>query len=97
MPRKPFTAIDPFLPGFKHCLTKLSPEARELAKKAMRDLLLPEIPPEYNFRRFDGYSSGNVYVITFGENSEYMMSMGVADGVAYLRRAGPCKEIDETP
>jgi len=43
-PQKPFASINLTLPGFRHCLEKLSPENLELAKQALRDLLLPEIP-----------------------------------------------------
>jgi hypothetical protein len=92
---KPFSAINPFLPGFKHCLKKLSPENLELAKQAMRDLLLPEIPPKYKFKRAEGHYIRNLYTIAFGEDQR--MSMAVIEGVAWLRRAGTYKEIDETP
>jgi|SRR5712691_6146281 len=97
MPQKPFSAINPFLPGFQHCLKKLSPEILELAKQAMRDLMLPEIPREYNFKRLEGYYSRNLFTITFGENHAYKMSMAIVDRVAFLRRVGTHKEIDANP
>ena len=96
MPQKAFAAINPFIPGFRHCLEKLSPEALELAKKAIQDLLLPEIPAKYKFKKLDDYHHG-LYTITFGPNHEYRLSMQIKDNVAYLRRVGPYKEIDEIP
>jgi len=95
--QKPFVSINPTLPGFKHCLEKLAPENRELAKQAMRDLMLPEIPAKYRFKRLTGHYSQNLFTITFGQNDEYKMSMAIINGVAILRRAGPDKEIDEIP
>jgi len=92
MPPKPFVTINPCVPGFTNCLKKLSPEAYELARQAMHDLLLPEIPSKYNFKRGDG----NSHEITFGKNREYKMTMGIQEnGVAWLRRVGSHREIDE--
>ncbi len=95
--QKPFSAINPFLPGFQHCLKKLSPENLELAKQAMRDLMLPEIPRKYNFKNLEGYYSRNLFTITFGVNHASKISMAVVNGVAILRRVGTHKEIDENP
>lgn len=95
-PQKPFASINPTLPGFRHCLEKLSPENLELAKQALRDLLLPEIPAKYHFKRFPHYSQ-NLFTITFGQNGELRMSMAIVEGVAMMRRVGTYKEIDEIP
>jgi hypothetical protein len=96
MQHKPFVSISPFSLGFRNCLKKLSPEAHELARKAMSALLLPEIPAIYKFKKMDEYHHG-LYEITFGHNREYKMSMQVKGNVAYLRRVGPFREIDDIP
>jgi len=96
MQRKPFASVNPFIPGFRNSLAKLSPDVLELAKQAIRDLLLPEIPAHYKFKKMDEYHHG-LYEITFGDNHEYKMSMQAKDNIAYLRRVGPYKEIDDEP
>jgi len=96
-PQKPFVSINPTLPGFRHCLEKLTPENLALAKQAMRDLMLPEIPEKYHFKRLTGHYSQNLFTITFGQNEDYKMSMSVVGNVALLRRAGTYKEIEEIP
>lgn len=93
MPHKPFAVICPFLPGFLYGLKKLPPDVLELAKQALRDLYKSEIPANYKLRR----SYANVYVVTFGPNNEYRMSMGIRDNIAWLYRVGTHKELDESP
>ncbi len=94
---RPFSAVNPTLPGFQRSLKKLSPEARSLANQAILDLMLPEIPGKYGFKKLSGYRNPNVFTIMLGGNHAWKMSMEIDNGVAILRRVGTHKELDENP
>ncbi len=94
---KPFTAVDPTLVGFQRALRKLPPEIRLLADQAILDLLLPEIPGKYGFKKLNGYRNPSIYTIQLGGNHAYKMSMEIADSTAILRRVGSHRQIDDTP
>ena len=94
---KPFSSINPTLPGFQRSLRKLSPEARSLANQAILDLMLPEIPGKYGFKKLGGYRNPNVFTIMLGGNHAYKMSMEIDKGVAVLRRVGTHRELDQNP
>jgi hypothetical protein len=94
---KPFSAVNPTLPGFQRSLRKLSPEARALAERAILDLMLPEIPGKYGFRKLGGYRNPNVFTIMLGGSHAYKMSMEIDKGTAILRRVGTHKELDQNP
>jgi hypothetical protein len=94
---KPFSAVNPTLPGFQRSLRKLSPEARALAERAILDLMLPEIPGKYGFKKLGGYRNPNVFTIMLGGNHAYKLSMEIDKGTAILRRVGTHKELDQYP
>lgn len=48
---KPFSSVNPTLPGFQPSLKRLSSEAHSLADQAILDLMLPEIPGKYGFKK----------------------------------------------
>lgn len=94
---KPFSAVNLTLPGFQRSLRKLPPEARSLANQAILDLILPEIPGKYGFKKLSGYRNPNVFTIVLGGNHAYKMSMEIDKGVAIPRRVGTHRELDDNP
>lgn len=94
---KPFSAVNPTLPGFQRSLKKLPAEARSLADQAILDLMLPEIPGKYGFKKLKGYRNENIFSIMLGGNHAYKMSIEISSGTAILRRVGTHKQIDKNP
>jgi hypothetical protein len=94
---KPFSSVNPTLPGFQRSLRRLSPEARALADRAILDLMSPEIPGKYGFKKLGGYRNPNVFTIMLGGNHAYKMSMEIDKDVAILRRVGTHRELDVNP
>lgn len=94
-PVKPFSAIDPTLPGFQRCLKKCP--NRDLVDQAIADLLQDPIPGRLEFKKLKGYRNPNVFTITIGGNHAYKLSLEIRDGVAILRRVGTHKELDDSP
>ena len=94
---KPFSAVNLTLPGFQRSLKRLAPETRSLANQAILDLMLPEIPGKYGFKKLSGYRNPNIFTIMLGGNHAYKLSMQIDNGVAVLRRVGTHRELDESP
>ncbi len=61
------------------------------------DLLLPEIPGKYGFKKLAGYRNPGIFTIMLGGNHSHKMSMEIKNGVAILRRVGTHKELDDNP
>lgn len=63
----------------------------------MEDLMLPEIPGKYGFKKLGGYKNPSIYTIMLGGNHAYKMSMQITNGVAIFRRVGTHRYIDDNP
>ncbi|GAA0809181.1 hypothetical protein N6G05_26655 [Cupriavidus gilardii] len=75
----------------------LSPELKEQADGALRDLFRDPIPVGRRFHALQGYRNPKLYTIDVTPNHAYKISLEIEGECATLRRVATHREIDRLP